>query len=300
MAKYGMPYMGSKSKIVEKIIPLFPKAKNFYDLFAGGFSVTHAMVVKRPDYKCFYANEIQSDLAVTFRKAVNGEYNYDVFKPKWISRAEFFKKLDDPYIRTCWSFGNNQKNYLYSKEIEPYKKSMHEAIVFNRFDETAKKVFGHDGFRDGYSVGQRRLFLKNRLNYFRKNGVSDFLKHLLSDEQLERVQQLEQLQKLDLSITSKSYDQVEIKDDSVIYCDPPYKGTADYGNKFDHDKFFDWAHNQKQPVFVSEYNIDDKRFKLVKKIKKKANLQNTTKKTMHVMEKLYTNDAGWRALIHKG
>ena len=33
---YGLPYMGSKNKIAEDIISLFPAAENFYDLFAGG------------------------------------------------------------------------------------------------------------------------------------------------------------------------------------------------------------------------------------------------------------------------
>ena len=36
---YGLPYMGSKSKIVKHIVPLFPYADNFVDLFAGSGSI---------------------------------------------------------------------------------------------------------------------------------------------------------------------------------------------------------------------------------------------------------------------
>ena len=32
-------YMGSKYKLLDRLIPLFPKAKTFVDLFAGGGSV---------------------------------------------------------------------------------------------------------------------------------------------------------------------------------------------------------------------------------------------------------------------
>ena len=34
--KYGLPYKGSKNKLAERIVDLFPKADNFYDLFCGG------------------------------------------------------------------------------------------------------------------------------------------------------------------------------------------------------------------------------------------------------------------------
>jgi len=51
------------------------------------------------------------------------------------------------------------------------------------------------------------------------------------------------------------YDELVIPDESIIYCDPPYKGTTGYGIKFDHDKFWDWCrlkHREYHTVFVSE------------------------------------------------
>lgn len=42
MAKYGMPYQGSKSRIAEEIIGMLPAGGVFYDLFAGGCAITHA------------------------------------------------------------------------------------------------------------------------------------------------------------------------------------------------------------------------------------------------------------------
>ena len=50
---------------------------------------------------------------------------------------------------------------------------------------------------------------------------------------------------------------LEIPDNSIIYCDPPYKNTTAYKtNSFDHDKFWQWVRNKTNDghtVFVSEY-----------------------------------------------
>ena len=56
-----------------------------------------------------------------------------------------------------------------------------------------------------------------------------------------------------------SYDEVDIEPGAIIYCDPPYIGTAEYAandTTFDHQKFYDWCREKAKtnPVFVSEYH----------------------------------------------
>jgi hypothetical protein len=94
---------------------------------------------------------------------------------------------------------------------------------------------------------------------------------------------------------------VQIKENSVIYCDIPYKDTADYDKNihFNHSEFFDWAHNQKNPVFISEYNISDKRFKCIFEINKRSLLNSDKSKTLIKKEKVYINSAGYKMLIKK-
>ena len=48
-------------------------------------------------------------------------------------------------------------------------------------------------------------------------------------------------------------------EDVLIYCDPPYKNTIGYGNKFDHDEFWQWAREQSKDniVLISEYEAPD-------------------------------------------
>lgn len=57
-----------------------------------------------------------------------------------------------------------------------------------------------------------------------------------------------------------SYDQLEIPDNSVIYCDPPYQDTTKYKDKFDSNKFWEWCRAkvyEGHKVYISEYNAPE-------------------------------------------
>ena len=59
-----------------------------------------------------------------------------------------------------------------------------------------------------------------------------------------------------------SYNQLPIPPNSIIYCDPPYEGTAKYKgvDEFDHIAFWQWCRDKVKEghqVFVSEYNAPD-------------------------------------------
>ena len=134
---YGLPYMGSKSKIVKHIVPLFPSADNFVDLFAGGGAVTHyAMTTAK--YKHFVFNDINPLMPKAFGMALNGEFENE---KRWISREEFFRLRDtDPYVAICFSFGNNLSGYMYSKEIEPIKEAYHYALFFGDYSLAMERM----------------------------------------------------------------------------------------------------------------------------------------------------------------
>lgn len=137
---YGLPYMGSKSKISHKIAPLFPKAKTFVDLFAGGGAITHYLMTTRK-YHHFIYNDINPLMPKAFEMALNGEFEKET---RWISREDFFRLRDtDPYAAICFSFGNNLSDYMYSKDIEPIKQAYHYAIFFGDYS-LAKERMGID------------------------------------------------------------------------------------------------------------------------------------------------------------
>ena len=55
--RYGVPYKGSKNSIAEWVYSHFPKADNFYDLFAGGCAITQ-IALMRQEYKNYFCNDI--------------------------------------------------------------------------------------------------------------------------------------------------------------------------------------------------------------------------------------------------
>lgn len=55
-----------------------------------------------------------------------------------------------------------------------------------------------------------------------------------------------------------SYESLEIPDNSIIYCDPPYQGVKGYGSQFDYPKFYEWCFLKKSEghrIFISEYSM---------------------------------------------
>jgi len=140
--RYGLPYKGGKNSIAEWLVQQLPSADTFVDLFFGGGAITHSALLSGK-YKHFIANDIDGRLIPFFLDCCYGKYTVENH-PEWISREEFFeRKDDDAYIALVWSFGNNGKDYLYSKEREPFKKAMHYACFFDDlslFEELGIKI----------------------------------------------------------------------------------------------------------------------------------------------------------------
>lgn len=136
---YGLPYKGSKNKLATRIVDLLPRRKHFYDLFCGGCAVTHAAMLSHK-WEDFTINDLNWQCPTLFVDALNGKYKDDT---RWISREDFFRLKDtDPYVAFVWSFGNNLRTYLYSREIEPLKKAIHYALYFDDYEPL--KSLGHD------------------------------------------------------------------------------------------------------------------------------------------------------------
>ncbi len=280
--RYGVPYKGSKNKIVDKLWTAIPThgADNFYDIFAGGCAVTHK-ALESGAFDRYYANDLQGDGLRIFCGAIHGDFASET---RWIDRDTFFAMKDsDPYVRVCWSFGNNQRDYMYSKEIEPWKKALHWARVYK--DTSLLKEFGIDS--DGSRADVKAHHEEYKRKYIRwwleRHGPSQSLQSLQRLQSLQSLQSLQRLQSL--QTTYKSYDEVEILPHSVIYCDPPYIGTNAYLVGFDHEKFYDWCEKQKELVLVSEYTMPDDRFVPVWSVLRKNTMDR--KNIGKVTEKLF-------------
>lgn len=96
-------------------------------------------------------------------------------------------------------------------------------------------------------------------------------------------------------IENLSYDQFDYPPNSVIYCDPPYKGTQGYkeDERFDHEKFWEWARKMTREghhVYISEYEAPED-FRVIWSAKKKDGLADYAGRKQNVkIEKLYVWD----------
>ena len=122
---------GSKSKLADRIVSLFPRATHLYDLFCGGSAISHCALLKNK-YQHIHINDINPMMPGAFIKALQGGFDDE---DRWISREDFFRLKDtDPYVAICFSFGNDLKTYCYGKEVEPLKKALHYAIFFDSYE----------------------------------------------------------------------------------------------------------------------------------------------------------------------
>ena len=166
--KYGIIYQGSKNAIAEKIIEVLPSGRRFVDLFGGGAAISHCAVLSGKWQKVLY-NEYNPLLVDLIKKAINGDFQNE---KRWISREDFFKlKEQDGYIKYCWSFSCAGNCYLYSKEIEPWKRALHYAIVLGDTSLFAEFGIKTDGSRNDIQKNKEEYkmkfigwYLKNVLN----------------------------------------------------------------------------------------------------------------------------------------
>lgn len=296
MAKYGIPYQGSKDGIAETLINILPRGKRFCDLFGGGFAMSECALYSRKYDSVFY-NEINPLLVTLIKKAINGDYNYKNFKPEWISREKFFEQKEkDGYIKYIWSFSNGGTAYLFGKDIEQQKKSIHNFVVFGIKDDFIKYYFDDiDKYIKTDDIKARRVLLRRYIQAYEKK-----LNNKSKSERLARLQQLERLATLDkcqqleqlerLALSNDTYLNYKYKMGDIVYCDPPYENTAQYNNNsfFNHKQFYDWVADAPFQVYFSSYNnISDKRFKMIWASSKRNLMQGAG--NSYKYECLYTN-----------
>ena len=271
-----LPYMWSKNKSASKIcniIKLYTKDsdKILIDLFCGWFAIWEEFV--KNWYKVI-ANDKNKYVIALLDQVIN-KWLDEAKCLERVSRELFIDVINNPnkydnwyvwYVMCIWSFWNNQRHYLFWKDIEHKKQSLYELVVNKKVDKFVKDnipqkyidwLFTLDGWH------KRRLWLKKILNV---------LWNRIDMDQLQRLESLERLENIDF--TSQSYEDVYIPSNAIVYCDPPYKWTATYAEWwFDHNKFRQHIRqlSKTNKVFISEYNAPDD-FKCIYEFSQKSTL----------------------------
>jgi len=107
------------------------------------------------------------------------------------------------------------------------------------------KYKGYAGF--AFSYGGKWLGGWRRDGLNKRDYVSESYKNAINQSPLLQ----------GVILINESYLDLQIPENSLIYCDPPYEGTTKYKNSFNHTEFWDWCRKKAKEghiIYVSEYN----------------------------------------------
>ena len=270
----GLPYQGSKKKISKKIIEIikqnFGTNKPIYDIFGGGGAITSECILNGLEV---YYNDLDKDITNAFERVVSQDREW--IKTLIVSRTEFTEikakenKTTDDFLKLLInSFGNQKNYYLYSKEISDLK--------YNLAKEIIEKHDVFSGYKQTETYKRAIEQPKQLEQLIRLSGLERLV-------QLEQLGQLERLERIDeVKATNKSYHDFSEVSGAILYLDPPYEGTTQYGyiNSFNSQEFYDWAFKMAKNniVIISSYSISDKRFEAVYSFDKaRSNIQSITR-----------------------
>lgn len=278
-----IPYMGSKRKSAGKIYSTIknfnPSSKVLVDLFCGGFAIGEYFM-KNGWY--VIANDKNKYVTALLDRTINKGLAEDIVT-RFVSRGMYKDIQSNPddfedwyvgFVQCIWSFGNNQSGYLFGKEVEPIKYVGHKLVIdkdptlINQLNIIPNKYI--QGILKQDTWGKRRIALVKVAKSLQNRNL-----------ELQQLQQLQQLERLEqLEIYNLNYHEVKIPKGAVVYCDPPYKGTAEYKEgRFDHETFWQWVREQSQEnnVYVSEYSAPED-FRVILEFSQKSTLQGGSQK----------------------
>ena len=146
-------------------------------------------------------------------------------------------------------------------------------------DKFNPAFLGHVGFNLSYGG---KWFNSPRRD---SKGLRDYI----AEAYREACKQAEMIK--DVTFLCFSYEQVKLPENSIIYCDIPYKDTGKYqavDKSFDYDKFYAWCRiksNEGHKIFISEYNMPSD-FTCVWEKEHKVQIANSSNSIMSV-ERLF-------------
>lgn len=238
--RYGLPYVSSKNRIAKQIVELLPRAETFYDLFAGGCAVTHAAMLSKK-YQHYVINDINGKIVKLFVDAIAGNIP-NLYRV--VDRETFFATREfDIITALCYSFGNNQLDYLYTKDDEKIKLVASNMILAE-------------------SISERLAYYKQFCALLKNNIQRDNIERLINVERLYNIDCLKNVEDLhNIDCLTTDYQSVVIKANSVVYADPPYRNLKEQSSanrcfgKFDFNRFDNWCREVDFPVYISEYEM---------------------------------------------
>lgn len=141
--------------------------------------------------------------------------------------------IERTLVLLCWSFSNDEKNYLWGKDKEQVN-----------LDLIQKYIVDED---HNLSIKDRHQKYLDSNNPIRLSPIS-------------RIKRLELIQETQISLPiiylNMDYSELPINENDVVYCDPPYLNSFHRYGGFDDNRFSKWLNNlPTHNIFISEKHI---------------------------------------------
>jgi DNA adenine methylase len=262
--KSPLNYIGAKSKILKRILPLMPeKIDNFIDLFAGGGNVGINVLAKKVHF-----NDNLLFLIEMFKEFEKLDISFIIDHiEKRISEFDLSLTNNDGYLKM---------RSLYNEEKHPLDLFVLIAFSFNH----------QIRFNNNHQFNNP--FGKNRscFNYKMKENLEKF------------VIRLQQMDATFSSVCFSDFDFSELKKNDYVYCDPPYlitTGTYNDGKR----GFKGWTEKEEIQLLntLDKLNKNKVKFGLSNVIEHKGKtnnilktwLENNPKFKIHYIDYNYSN-----------
>ena len=238
---YGIPYQGSKGKFAARIYRAIahrhPDARTLIDPFCGGWAVSHAFTIAGWDV---HASDVDPYVVALLRHVLSG-HGLGEWATRWVERDLFEECVKRPeltgldawevgLVRVAWSFGIDQRTYLYGQHVTARRAATHEKVMSRR------------------GVAAQRAALSREPRH-------DRLQHA---ESLWRVASLVGGGEPPMVADYRDALTAHASTGTVVYLDPPYANTKPYPGAPMFDSATMWAHAERAAhagahVYVSEY-----------------------------------------------
>ena len=235
---YGIPYQGSKGRFAGRIYRAIahrhPDARTLIDPFCGGWAVSHAFTIAGWDV---HASDVDPYVVALLRHVLSG-HGLGEWATRWVERGLFEECVKRPeltgldawevgLVRVVWSFGNDQRRYIYGRHVTVAKREAHELVAR-----------GNNAARRAATPGRDRL------------------QHA---ENLWRVASLVGGGEPPMVADYRDALTRHAAPGAVVYLDPPYAATKPYPGMPAFDTPAMWAHAERAAhagahVYVSEYS----------------------------------------------
>lgn len=230
-----MTYQGGKGQIVGEFLPIIEgylhEGQTFYDLFVGGGSVVGSL-----DWPDRVANDFNPVLVAMYRKMQEIVY-FDERTCEWVVPSGVFpaEVSKENYYNALYWFKGLQSEH-------PAECDDPAILGFYLFCCSYKVSFAAGYAGPEYQAKAFQSLVRDFTGRYHQ-GLRGVEFH------------------------TGSYDEVPLRPNSVIFCDPPYINTAGYGvsakderSMFNHDAFHEWCcarTHEGHTVFLTEYTAPD-------------------------------------------